>query len=514
MEDHEIHQAFHGDFSGEMLVAGLGDPSQLISREGSFNNSYNKLLSSESDEFCPFSDNVVFHEKVVDNCDWIDEMIENIPFPPNRFGGGGSSIPSFQTNCSWTYHRFFQPTKEKDAQMSSSTNSSITTASDSSERSPKAFSRDVLYVEGKPGLYHLIKAIGEAKQDGSLDLVDVISKRILEIVSPLGTAVERMGYYMFQSSESQYDYIWQESMKIGKVVFQAFSTLCLYNLFPIFTANVTILSSIPEGVETVHIFDFDMREGSQWPPFLEAIGSTKLVRITSLRWSTDYTCDHSCSKYEETKKNLLEYAKSKGLRLLIDEMGIEEIHLEKKRRKNSGGNEFLVFNCVVRFPHIGPKRTLSQAVDFLKVSKEIIESSFNGKGIITFSDASVGGIGAKKRYDFASYLDECLLHSRALFESTEWHIPLHQIEARTAIECLFLGPLISSNASLTKWEEIKEACHDFPSGLHEQKLSKEVLTLAMEMVKGQGLYEAKLDGSNELKFEWEGTPLVRFSAWR
>ena len=73
-----------------------------------------------------------------------------------------------------------------------------------------------------------------------------------------------------------------------------------YGQFAHFTVNSAILEVVPTHVVLVHIVDFDISEGSQWPPITEAIAQmNKPLIITSIKLDQD-----QYSKFEQTKKQL------------------------------------------------------------------------------------------------------------------------------------------------------------------------------------------------------------------
>ena len=152
-------------------------------------------------------------------------------------------------------------------------------------------------------------------------------------------------------------------------------------------------------------------------------------------------------------------------------------------------------------------------MDFLKVAKAVLDIT---EGIITFGD---GEECEKMRTlsDLSSFFNKNLEHYKALYESIEWGLPSYLNEARIAMETLFVSPLISSESWLQKWAEGRESMVSQKEiGLKGRPLSKESLNEVRELVKeGESPYGIRIeDGNwNEMVLEWNGTPLVRVSAW-
>ena len=149
-----------------------------------------------------------------------------------------------------------------------------------------------------------------------------------------------------------------------------------------------------------------------------------------------------------------------------------------------------------------------------------MKRSWGGRGIVTFGDARVCE-KLENDLEFMSFFERQLVHYKALLESIESHFPNHFTDARSAMECLFVAPNISSLAWLQKWEEIKEESESYfqaDIGLEGLRLSNAILMEVGEMLSGseQGSYQARIEGQNDnqLTLEWKGTPLVRVSTWR
>ncbi|KAK9291044.1 hypothetical protein L1049_009228 [Liquidambar formosana] len=378
-------------------------------------------------------------------------------------------------------------------------------------------------VDNQLSMLHLLKAYGEAMEKEQRELAEVIVRCINEKVSPLGETVERLAFNLFEDMENQSDYLKQESHKNFEAAFKTFYQIFPYGRFAHFAANSAILEAVPADAEMIHIVDFDIGDGVQWPPMIEAFGrQKKAVRLTSIKWrEEDYSYSPSHWRFEETKRRLYNHARSIGLNLKVEEMEIENLVSETKKTKKRGGRgEWLAFNCMVGLPHMGKGRSRRHVMEFLRVAKELISTSADcsasNRGVITFGEGDAGE-KLKNCTGFGSFFDGCLAHYQTLFESMEWNFPIHLAEARIAMEFLFLAPYVSSLAWFQKWEDIREGC-DLQAGigLVGWRLSKESLLEAKVMVQeGESSYRVTFeeDRENEMVLQWRGTPLVKFSTW-
>ncbi|XP_026440113.1 nodulation-signaling pathway 2 protein-like [Papaver somniferum] len=410
---------------------------------------------------------------------------------------------------------FFEEESPKASENSSIMNSSEV-SSISNQPSLLVFPNENMEVDSQLTIPPLLKAYSEAIENEQPELAQVISRRVIDKVSFFGTTVERFAYYLFQAFETHGDsnYLLQESYKNYEVIFKAWYQILPYGKFAHFSANNAILEAIPMDTEVVHIIDFNLGEGIQWPPVIEAIGKQVLVKITSLK-SIDGEW-----RFEETKKRLDDYAKAFGLNLKVKEMELEQLVNEVMKMKEIGeGKEFFAFNCIVGLPHTGRRKPRQQVNEFLWVAKELVRIPFGDStcGVITFGDGEFYEESVEGCLGFGSFFDMNSAKSHALLESIESHFPCHLREARMAIECLFVAPNLCAQDWFSKWEESREELRFSQLGLNGVRLSRENLVETKELVReGESLYEVKVEGenSNVMVLEFRGTPLVKFSSWR
>ncbi|KAA8517734.1 hypothetical protein F0562_015207 [Nyssa sinensis] len=337
---------------------------------------------------------------------------------------------------------------------------------------------DDMEIDNQLSIHHLLQAYAEAMEMEQRELAEVIVKSISEKVSPVGEPLERLAFYLFESTEKEGDYLKQESSKNFEAAFMAF-----YQIFPY---------------------------GSR---------QQKAVRLTSIKsWEEDYCCTPPQWRFEETKRHLYNHAKSFGLKLKVEEMGIEDLASEiKSMKKRGGGREWLAFNCMVGLPHMQRSRR-SHAVEFLRVAKELLANSATNGGFIAFGDGDAAEEKLRNCSGYGSFFYGYLTHYLALHESMDWNFPNYLAEARLIMESLFVAPYVSSVSWLQKWEEIRGSSDlQVGVGLESCRMSIANLMEAIEIVKGgENSYEVKTEGQNEneMVLEWRGTPLVRVSTWR
>ncbi|CAJ1807589.1 unnamed protein product [Sphenostylis stenocarpa] len=396
---------------------------------------------------------------------------------------------------------------------------SIRSELSTNQASPLTLPQENMEIENQLSLQHLLEAYGEALEQGQGSLAEVILRCMSQKASPLGESLERLVFYMSQGMTNHGNYLKGEAFKNLEVASRA-----LYQGLPTgkiahFAAVSTILEAMPQDYYGVHLVEFSIGDGVQWAPIIEAIAHmNKTLKLTLIKWGDeDLECVSSPSQFEETKRRLYEHAKSCGLKFNIEEKGVEELVAEiKKTNKMGGRGEFLAFNLMTGLPHMRRVRSRRQVLQFLRVAEDLINTSGN-KGIITFGD---GGAyeKVKNNSNFRSFFEGHLVHYQALLESIESHFPTRFIEAKIAMEQLFLQPCISSLDWLQTWEEMHKGGHvEANINLNGCQLSRNILMEIRQVLRGsEGLYEAKIEGQNdnELVLEYKGTQLLRFSTWK
>ncbi|KDP22846.1 hypothetical protein JCGZ_00433 [Jatropha curcas] len=429
--------------------------------------------------------------------------------------------PTFGGEMEFIYGKLNDSEISNEFQNGWSPSPSIKSSSEASMATPPSlilpeqeFELDILI-----SVLHLLKAYGEAIENEQTDLANVIMTCLSEKVTLCGEPLLRLAFN-FSSQQNQHQkYLKQEAYKNFETAFKAFYQIFLYGRFSHFAANSVIVKAMPADAEIIHIVDFDIGEGVQWPPLLEVLAMLgKEVKLTTIKWEK---CDQTplMWNFEEAKRRLVDYAKDLGLRLKMEEIGIEELVNEiKKRRKRGSTKEWLVFNCMVGLPHMGRVRSRKLVKEFLSVAKELLMGSNNNKGVITFGDGDFCE-SSKTSIGFGSFFEGNMVKYQALLESIEYNFPIHLGDGRMALECLFVGPYVSSHVWLQRWMEIKEGCCDFEMGscFEGCRISRESMEEAQEMVKrNESFYGVRVGGewNNEMILEWKGTPLLRFSAWR
>ncbi|XVF55043.1 hypothetical protein PTKIN_Ptkin06aG0005000 [Pterospermum kingtungense] len=388
---------------------------------------------------------------------------------------------------------------------------SPSTRSSGSMQSSLTLTGEAMEIDNRLSIFHLLKAYGEATENNQTELAEVVLRCASEKGSPVGETWERVAFNLSQDIQNQSDYLVQESSKNFEAAFRVFYQMFPYGRFAHFSANSAIIEAMPSDADMLHIVDFDIGDGIQWPPLIEAMAcQQKALRLTSIRWGEE-DLGRSPWRFEDTRSQLCAHARSFGLNLKVDEMGIEDLVNELNKMKKQGGSgtrEWLAFNCMVGLPHMGKSKGRKLVNRFLNAAKEALSRN---KGIITFGD----GDAYEKQTGFGTFFDGQLMHYNVVLESMESNFSKQLVQARMAMEHLFVAPNICAQVLVQKWKDMNETGH-FEAGitLEGLKVSRERLMEAKEIVReGDNSYEVSI-GGNYLALEWRGTTLVRISCWR
>uniref|UniRef100_A0A7N1A7X3 Nodulation signaling pathway 2-like protein n=1 Tax=Kalanchoe fedtschenkoi TaxID=63787 RepID=A0A7N1A7X3_KALFE len=363
-------------------------------------------------------------------------------------------------------------------------------------------------------LAHLLKAHAEATEAEHTRLMEVIQTCVLDQAGPVGETTERLSFYLFKP-QPQYSYLKQESQPNFDVAYKAFYQLFPYGRVPHIAANSAILEALPAHAGTFNIVDFDMGDGVQWAPLIDTLArQNKELSLMAIKWAED-------DDFEDTRRRLESHARSVAAKLRVQEVAMEDLVSEVKRiSKRCAQAPWFAFNCMVSLPHMIKGRSEEKVRQFLTVAKDLLGDSTNC-GMITFGEGEADANKQTNLSNYSSFFERQLARHQALLESVEWTFSEQQLEAKVAIECLFLAPSITSHGWLQKWEHMNEEGNVRAAaatlGLEGLRLGQTTLTEANKLVRRgeDSSYKLRLgEDENEMVLEWRGTPLVRLSTWR
>jgi hypothetical protein len=146
-------------------------------------------------------------------------------------------------------------------------------------------------------LVTLLIACAEAVSTQSLSLVNHLLQKLGELASPDGTAMQRVAAYFTEGLACRVAHLWPhiyQPLPIDsslndeelQTAFHLLNHVVPYTKFAHFTANDIILQAF-DGADRVHVIDFDVKQGLQWPALFQSLavrecGPPSHIRITGM----------------------------------------------------------------------------------------------------------------------------------------------------------------------------------------------------------------------------------------
>nr|XP_043614242.1 protein NODULATION SIGNALING PATHWAY 2 [Erigeron canadensis] len=380
-------------------------------------------------------------------------------------------------------------------------------------------------------LVHLLMAAAEAMSNDnkSHDLAAVILVRLKDLVSSNeGTNMERLAAHFTDALLSLLEsagcsggggsggFHYKQTHHLNHhhktdvlAAFQLLQDMSPFVKFGHFTANQAIIEAITHE-RRVHIIDYDIMEGIQWPSLMQALISRKdgpptpHLRITAL--SRPGSGRKSISTVQETGRRLTAFAASIGQPFSFHQCKLDADETFKPSSLKIVRGEAIIVNCMLHLPHF-TYRSPNSVASFLSGSKTL-----NPKLITLVEEES-----PKVEGGFVGRFMDTLHRYSALYDSLEAGFPM-QGRARALVERVFLGPRILG--SLARVYHANGECGSWgdwlssDSGIRPVNISFSNHCQAKLLL---GLfsdgYRAEEAGSNKLILGWKSRRLLSASIW-
>ncbi|KAG0499427.1 hypothetical protein HPP92_004118 [Vanilla planifolia] len=286
-----------------------------------------------------------------------------------------------------------------------------------------------------------------------------------------------------------------------------------YLNFGYFTANQAILEAVV-GERRVHVVDFDIGEGAQWPPLIQALVSTrgsspapshlKITAVTRGRKSAASTV------VKETGRRLAAFAASVGLPFSFAQCRLDREECFRPEAVRLMHGEPIVFNCAIHQPHHlhhPPKSVESFLAGAAKM----------GARLVTVVEEEKGGEAANEGRFFGRFMEEVQRYS-AMWDALEAGFP-QQGMVRETVENVVFAPRIISAVEMAFFQREETAAAGFAekmvdAGFRGLALGYFNLLQAKLMLglfnEGYHIDEAE---PNKLVLCWKSRPLVSASIW-
>ncbi|KAF5450373.1 hypothetical protein F2P56_030731 [Juglans regia] len=147
-------------------------------------------------------------------------------------------------------------------------------------------------------LVHALMACAEAVQQNSLGLAEALVKQIGYLAVSQAGAMRKVATYFAEALARRIYKLYPKNPldhSLSDILQMHFYETCPYLKFAHFTANQAILEAF-EGKKRVHVIDFSMNQGMQWPALMQALalrpGGPPAFRLTGIGPPAPDNSDH------------------------------------------------------------------------------------------------------------------------------------------------------------------------------------------------------------------------------
>ncbi|KAH9735976.1 Scarecrow-like protein 9 [Citrus sinensis] len=295
--------------------------------------------------------------------------------------------------------------------------------------------------------------------------------------------------------------------------YQLYLAACPFRKLSNFTANKTIMS-LAQNSMRLHIIDFGILYGFQWPTFIQRIsmrpGGPPKLRITGIEFPQPGF--RPAERVEETGRRLADYAKDfnvpfeyNAIAKRWDTIQLEELKIDR--------DEVLVVNCLYRAKNLLDETI---AVDssrniFLNFIRKINPHMF------------IHGItnGAYNAPFFVTRFREALFHFSAMFDMLETIVPREDRE-RMVIEKDIFGWEALNVVACEGWERVERPetykqwqVRNLRAGFVQLPLDRDIVKRATDRVRSGYHKDFVIDEDNRWLLQgWKGRIIYALSAWK
>ncbi|KAK3034281.1 hypothetical protein RJ639_032216 [Escallonia herrerae] len=288
---------------------------------------------------------------------------------------------------------------------------------------------------------------------------------------------------------------------------------CPFRKISNFASNRTIMDRA-ENATRIHIIDFGILYGFQWPTFIQRIsareGGPPKLRITGIDFPQPGF--RPAERIEEAGRRLADYAQTynvpfeyRAIAKKWETVNVEELKIDK--------DEFLVVNCLYR-----SKNLLDETVSVdspktivLKLMRKINPDLFI-HGIIN---------GSYSAPFFVTRFREALFHFSALFDMLDTNVPREHNE-RMLIEREIIGREALNVIACEGWERVERPetykqwhVRNLRAGFMQLAFDRGFMKRAVEKVRTSYHKDFMIDEDSQWLLQgWKGRIIYALSCWK
>ncbi|XWS38415.1 hypothetical protein CRYUN_Cryun19dG0129300 [Craigia yunnanensis] len=367
-------------------------------------------------------------------------------------------------------------------------------------------------------LVHLLTAYVEAIGSKNIAAINHFIVRLGDLASPRESAISRLAAYYTEALALRVTRLWPHIFHIttprehDRVDDDNGTALRLLNqVSPIpkfvhFTSNEILLRAF-EGKDRVHIIDFDIKQGLQWPSLFQSLASRSNppshVRVTGI--------GESKQELNETGDRLAGFAEALNLPFefhpvvdRLEDVRLWMLHVKEK--------ESVAVNCVFQLHKTLYDGNGGALRDFLGLIR-----STNPTVVIMVEQEAVHNV-----LSLEARVTNSLRYYSAIFDSVDSSLPLDS-PVRIKIEEMFAREIrniiacegrdrFERHESFETWRKLMEHGGFRCMGISERELLQSQMLLKMYSCENYRVKKQGQDGA-ALTLSWLDQPLYSVSAW-
>ncbi|XP_040375643.1 scarecrow-like protein 14 isoform X2 [Rosa chinensis] len=368
----------------------------------------------------------------------------------------------------------------------------------------------------------LLISCAEAVSVDDRETASELLKQIMQHSSPFGDCTQRLAHCFANALEARlagtepqiYTALTTKRMSAADSLkfYQAYIAVCPFMKLLMIFANDMILKAA-EKAETLHIIDFGIRYGFQWPALIHCLsrrpGGPPKLRITGLEFPSSgfrpeegvQETGHRLAKYCRRFNVPFEYY---GIAKKWETLQFDDLRVQR--------NEVLAVNCLNRFKYLldetvvvnSPRDTVLNLIRNLNPDV-FVQSVVNGSHHAPF---------------FVPRFREALFHFSALFDMLDTNLP-REDQMRLGFEKEFIGREVVNIVACEGFQRIVRPetykqwqIRNMRAGFRQLPLDREVMNKIKDKVK-MGYHPSFVvdEDGHWMLHEWKGRILYASACW-
>ncbi|KAE8671554.1 Scarecrow-like protein 28 [Hibiscus syriacus] len=367
-------------------------------------------------------------------------------------------------------------------------------------------------------LVHLLTACVEAIGSNNIAAINHFIAKLGDIASPRGSAISRLTAYYTEALALRVTRLWPHIFHIttpreldrfdddNGTALRLLNQISPIPKFVHFTSNEILLRAF-EGKDRVHIIDFDIKQGLQWPSLFQSLASRtnppSHVRVTGI--------GESKQELNETGYRLSGFAEALNLPFefhpvvdRLEDVRLWMLHVKEK--------ETVAVNCAFQLHKTLYDGNGGALRDFLGLIR-----STNPTVVIMAEQEAEHNV-----HSLEARVANSLRYYSAIFDSIDSSLPMES-PVRIKVEEMFAREIqniiscegsdrVERHESFEKWRKLMEEGRFRCMGITEREVVQSQLLLKMYYCEK---YKVKKEGQDggALTLSWLDQPLYSVSAW-